>query len=194
MGLVPSNFITENVFRLGLVWAAVSWSIALADRINLMKIQTDITNRKLSNSEHRLAQILEGMPLGVSVYGADLNIQYVNRRRNEIFDIPADGAGRLQRIADWKRSLNQGLRMAGTGEKYPFEKLPVISASKESHHPWTISRRTSAAAAFHWKCGQIRWDEAGKVRSAVLVFQDITERKLAEAEGWQDTTIILRHW
>ncbi len=115
MGLASSNFITENVFRLGLVWAAVSWSIALADRINLMKNEADITNRKLSNSEHRLAQILEGMPLGVSVYGVDQKIQYVNRRRNEILGNPADGASadssasqtlgsgrRIIRISEWQ--------------------------------------------------------------------------------------------
>ena len=43
---------------------AICWSLALADRINLLKAETENANRSLTESEHRLSQILEGLPLG----------------------------------------------------------------------------------------------------------------------------------
>ena len=59
---------------------AVCWSIALADRINLLKAETESANRDLRNSEHRLSQILDGLPLGVVLYGNDQKPRYANRR------------------------------------------------------------------------------------------------------------------
>ena len=37
LGIASSNFVTENAFRLGLVWVALGWSLVLADRVNLLR-------------------------------------------------------------------------------------------------------------------------------------------------------------
>jgi PAS domain-containing protein len=91
LGLISSTFLGENGYRLGFLWMAVSWSIALADRINLLKAETESANRDLHNSEQRLSQILEGLPLGVVLYGKDHKPKYANRRAVEILSNPSRG-------------------------------------------------------------------------------------------------------
>ena len=49
LGVVSSTVFGENAYRLGLVWMALCWSIALGDRINLLKSETD-------NRQPRVAQ------------------------------------------------------------------------------------------------------------------------------------------
>ena len=88
MGLVPSTIFSENAYRLGMIWMAVCWSIALADRISLLKAKTESANRELRNSERRLSEILEGLPIGVVVYGKDQKPNYVNRQAVEILQDP----------------------------------------------------------------------------------------------------------
>ncbi len=78
--------------------------------------------------------------------------------------------------------------MAGTGEKYPLEKLPVISALRgkpSSIDDFEAHIRGRTIPLEVW--ANPVWDEDGIVESAVLVFQDITERRQAEAElaGYQ---------
>jgi hypothetical protein len=71
LGIAPSTFFTENIYQLGMIVMAVCWSIALADRITVLKAETESANRSLKFNEQRLSQILEGLPVGVVVYGKD---------------------------------------------------------------------------------------------------------------------------
>ncbi len=91
MGIIPSTPLSENAFYLGVLWMAVCWSVALADRINYLKAETEGANRNLRNSEYRLSQILEGLPIGVLLYGKDQRPKYTNQRTHEIFNDPAKG-------------------------------------------------------------------------------------------------------
>ena len=184
-GLIPSTGITENAFLLGFLVMAICWSFALADRINLLKIETAIANRNLKNSEHRLSQILEGMPLGVVVYGKDQKPTYLNQRTVEILSNPAKGfrpdlaAGR-----DLTQAVEHfSFQVAGTGEKYPVENLPVFHAL----HGRVASVDNIEANLGDWQVPLEIWaspikDEAGNVESAIAVFQDITPRKQAETD------------
>ncbi|NJD57996.1 MAG: hypothetical protein FIA98_01175, partial [Anaerolineae bacterium] len=49
--IIPSTYFNENIFQLGFIVMAVSWSLALADRINLLKFTTEKANRSLRSSE-----------------------------------------------------------------------------------------------------------------------------------------------
>jgi len=184
-GIAPSTVFTENVYLLGFLLMAVSWSFALADRINLLKDKTENANRELRSSEHRLSQILEGMPLGVVVYGKDQKPTYLNQRTVEILSNPDKG---IKPDIDAGRSLDQAVdhfafQLAGTGEKYPIEDLPVYHA---------LNGKPASADNIEANFGDRRvpleiWaspvrDQAGNVESAIAVFQDITQRKQAEAE------------
>jgi signal transduction histidine kinase len=183
--VIPSTYITENLFQFGFVFMAVSWSIALADRINLLKIQTDQAYHDLRMSESKLNQILEGLPLGVVVYGKDQKPSYINKRTAEILSDtdkgtqPDPGAG---------RTLAQGIdhfsfQLTGTGQIYPLEDFPVQRA---------LNGDPVFADNIEVKDGNRRvplemWaspvrDDMGNVESAIAAFQDITMRKQAEVE------------
>jgi PAS domain S-box-containing protein len=181
--LSSSSLLSENAFRLGYLWMAVCWSIALADRINLLKADTENANRQLRNSEHRLSQILEGLPLGVVVYGADQKPNFVNRRAVEILTHPDRG---IQPDVSAGRSLAQAinyfsLKVSGSDELYPLENFPVFSA---------LRGQPAIADDVEIDLGDTRVqleimaspvrDDSGNVESAVVVFQDISLRKQAE--------------
>lgn len=184
-GIIPSTSFDENIFQLGLLLMAVSWSIALADRIKILKDQTENANRDLRNSEGKLAQILDGLPLGIVVYDRDQKPTYINKRSEEILSIPERGIipsikeGRnLQQAIDY-----YSLHVAGSDQEYPLERHPVYQAlqgSPASVDDMEINRGDDHLLLEQW-ANPIK-DVSGNVVSAVVAFQDITQRKQAEAE------------
>lgn len=185
LGLAPSTLLSENAFRIGYLWMAVCFSIALADRINLLKAETEAANLALRNSENRLSEILEGLPLGVVVYGTDQKPTYINQRAIEILSNPELGI--VPDIAAG-RSLAQAvnyfsLKVAGTEQEYPLETLSISRA---------LLGEVAATDDIEADLGDRRvpleiWaspvrDDLGNVQAAVIAFQDITRRKQAEEE------------
>jgi signal transduction histidine kinase len=185
LGITSSTLLSENLYRPGIAWMAVCWSLALADRINLLKAQTEDANRLLRNSEHKLSQILEGLPIGVVVYGKDQRPSYVNRRTVDILSNPAQG---IRVDPSLRRTLAQAMdyfsfHKVGSKEKYPLEKLPVYSAlqgepaSADDVEADLKDRRVPLEI---W-ASPVR-DESGNVEAALVAFQDITRRKQADTE------------
>ncbi len=185
LGVAPSTVFSENAYRLGWVWMAVCWSIALADRINMLKAETEAANLDLQDSKHRLSQILEGLPLGVVVYGKDYKPSYVNRRTIDILSNPDR---EIQVDISAGRTLAQALsyfslQVAGSNQEYPLENLPIYSAlhgvpaSADDIEADLVDRRVPLEI---W-ASPVR-DEAGNVQSAVVAFQDISQRKQTDAE------------
>jgi signal transduction histidine kinase len=183
--LVPSTLLGENAYRLGSVWLVLCWSFALADRINLLKAATENAYRDLRSNEHRLSEILEGLPLGVVLYGKDQKPKYTNRRAIDILSNPEKG---IQPDLAAERTLEQALRyysmeVADSHQGYPLENFPVIKA---------LQGDTASADDVEMEQGDRRipleiWaspvrDDAGNVEAAVVAFQDITQRKQTEAE------------
>jgi signal transduction histidine kinase len=185
LGLASSTFFSENAFRPGYLWMAVCWSIALADRINLLKDEIESANRDLRRSEGRLAQILDGLPLGVVLYGKDQKPKYANWRAYETLSDPVKGvkpdisAGRTLKEAIPYFSL----KLAGSQDAYPLENIPVYSALQGT--PALADdiemQRGDGRVALEIQASPVR-DDRGQVESAVVVFQDITQRKQEEAE------------
>lgn len=181
--LINSNLFTENAYRFGIIWMAVCWSIALADRINLLKAETESASRNLKQSEDRLTQTLEAMPVGVVVYGPDQKPTFVNRRSIEILTNAPQGI-----VPDLSagRTLAQAMsyytfRKAGSDQAYPLEDMPVHRALQGEHaaaddiEADLIDKRVPLEI---WASPLI--DNTGKVDSAVVAFQDITKRKQSE--------------
>jgi signal transduction histidine kinase len=184
-GSIPITPFNENLFRWGMVWLAICWSIALADRINLLKDETEGANHDLRKSERRLSQILEGMPLGVVLYGKDQTPKFINQRTVEILSNPASG---IQPDLVAERTMAQAIqyysfKRADNGQEYPLEKFPPFSA---------IQGVTASVDDLEMDQGDRRvpleiWaspimDDSGNVESAVVAFQDITRRKQADAD------------
>jgi signal transduction histidine kinase len=185
MGILPSTTFSETFFQLGIIWMAVCFSLALSDRINLLKTDVENANRGLRQSEQRLSQILEGLPLGVILYGKDHKPRYANRRVIELFSIPSQGVKPDPSVG---RTLAQAiqyfsLKMAGSHQEYPLEKIPVYHALQgepASADDIEIDQGDKIVPLEFW-AAPVR-DEAGNVEAAVVAILDITQRKQAEAE------------
>ncbi len=185
MSIVRSTFITENIYQPGMLLMTVAWSIALADRINLFKGETETAVLKLQRNEQRLSQILDGVPLGIAVYGKDQKPEYVNQRAVEILSNPGRG---IRAGVQARRSLAQAidyfsLHIFGTKIPYPVEKIPIYSA---------LQGQLATVDDLEADLGDTKvplemWaspvtDSDGNVESAVVAFRDITQRKQTEAE------------
>ena len=185
LGDLSNTTLTENLFRLGFLWQGVCWSIALADRINLLKAETENANQELRGSERRLSQILEGMPLGVVLYGKDHKPKYINQRSVELFTDPARG---IRPDLSAERTLEQAihyysLKEAGRGEEYPLENFPPFNAlhgAATYADDLEVEQGDRRVPLEVW-ASPIK-DDQGNVESAVVAFQDITRRKESEAE------------
>jgi signal transduction histidine kinase len=184
-GLAPDSSRSEDLIRLGSLWLAVLWSISLTDRVNMLKTETESANRALRSSEHNLSQILEGLPLAVVMYGKDRKPSYGNKRTYDILSNPENGirpdisAGRSLEAAIAYYSLKK----EGTDLPYPVEKFPVHSALQgmpSSADDIEVDRGGKRTPLELW-ASPIR-DETGNVESAVVAFQDISQRKQEESE------------
>ncbi|NJN82562.1 MAG: PAS domain-containing protein, partial [Caldilineaceae bacterium] len=184
LGVISSTAFGESAYHLGLIWMAVCWSIALADRINLLKAETEKANLALRASETRLSQILEGMPMGVVVYGQDQRPTYFNRRIAEIFGNPARDIGPDLSAG---RTLAQAIeyyaaRIAGSDQAYPMANLPIYrallgeSASVDDVEINLVDRQVPLEI---W-ANPVK-DDQGGVQGAVVAIQDISRRKTTEA-------------
>ena len=133
---------------------------------------------KLHESENRLTQFLEAMPIGVGVLDADGQPYYINRKAKEIF-----GKGVVSDTTSEQLSEVYHVYQAGTNQKYPTENLPIVRALKgesataddaEVHQGDKIIPLEIFATPIY--------DRQGNIVYAINTLQDITERKEAEAE------------
>ena len=165
---------------------AVCWSIALADRVNLLKAETEDANRALRSSEHRLSQILEGLPLGVVVYGKDQRPNFANRRVIEILSNPGSGH-RTGSCRQADPGAGDGIFLLPGGrtaiKSTRWRVCRCIERCRANRPPADdIEADLVRQACPAGDLGQPDSDDAGNVESVVVAFQDITQRKNDEAE------------
>jgi PAS domain S-box-containing protein len=137
-----------------------------------------VLNEALTQSESRLTQFLEAVPVGVSVHDATGRIYYANRTAQDLM-----GKGiRSDATAEQLSEVYQ-VYIAGTDELYPPEQLPSIRAVKgesvsvedlEIHQGETIIPLEVRATPI--------FDEKARIAYAIVALTDITQRKQAEAE------------
>ena len=185
LGTLPRTALTGEAWRVGLVWLVALWSLALAERINLLRVETEEANRELRASEDRLSQVLEAMPVAVVVYGTDRKPRLVNRQAVELLSNPEREMGPDLTLS---RSLEQAakyysFRVAGSDEVYPLERLPVERALGGEHaavDDLEIDLVDKRRFLELW--ASPIFDEWGNVHYAVVAFRDITRRKQAEED------------
>ena len=182
-GMILPASLNENLVPLTFVWIAVCWWFALADRINLLKAGTESANRDLLNSERRLSQILESLPLGVVLYEKDFRPRYSNKLSTELLGDPAHKPN-ISTERAWTQALAHYPFLArGTHQEYPIENCPIhhaLQGNPASADDIEIDQGDQRIALELWT-SPIR-NEVGVVESAVVAFQDITQRKQQEAE------------
>ncbi|QQE63518.1 two-component sensor histidine kinase [Leptolyngbya sp. BL0902] len=149
---------------------------ALRQRFDEMVRQLVNSLQTLRHREDTLAIFLDGVPVAISVHGPDGQILFLNYQGQKLLT-----AGILpSQLAEL--SKDYGLYRAGTETLYPVEDLPI-----------TQGLRGKAAYADDLEiAGPERripvevhsipvFDDHGQVRYCIAAFQDITERRQAEA-------------
>jgi diguanylate cyclase (GGDEF)-like protein len=155
-------------------------SLALADRINLLKTETEQANQKLHESENRLKQFLEALPVGVVVFQTNKLLSYINERAYELFHLTPTVQNINTSFAETLIKLPR--YVAQTNQPYPLEKLP-LSQAFQGHSSYIDDLEMGAGPRHQLEIwGKPIFDTAGQVEYAMLVFQDITRRKQNEAE------------
>ncbi|GAB4187507.1 MAG: hypothetical protein Fur006_27430 [Coleofasciculaceae cyanobacterium] len=158
-----------------------------SERLEVLKLLSSqaaisIENAKLytevRESESRLTQFLEAMPVGVSVWDASGKPCYANRITYQLF-----GKGVISDTTTEQIAQVYQVYMAGTQQTYPTEKLPGVRALKgESVKIDDIEIRREGKIIPIETWGTPVYDEKGNIEYAIVALQDITERKKAEAE------------
>ncbi len=164
-------------------------SLALADRINLLRTETEQANHNLQESETRLTQFLDAMPVGVAVYNTEAKLEYTNLKTLQIFG-----------ISEWRTTAANSPKLSetmarypffitGTSTPYPLDKIPLVqslqgqNATIDDLETEISGERVSLEIWAH-----PIFDEQGQVKYAVSAFQDITDRKKIEAEIYRYRT------
>ncbi len=143
-------------------------------------VETELRYRALEavrEGEIKLAQFLEAIPIGVAVLDSQGRPYYVNHAGQQLF---GQGVLPLNNVNDFSETYQ--VYIAGTDTIYPSEKLPIVRALRgesATAEDLEIHRSDKKIPLEIW--GTPIFD-AGKVAFAIAVFQDVTERKQAEAE------------
>ncbi|MBW4680336.1 MAG: CHASE2 domain-containing protein [Microcoleus vaginatus WJT46-NPBG5] len=129
-------------------------------------------------SERKLSQFLEAMSVAVAVLDSSGRPCYTNQKAQQLL-----GQGVIYSATVEQLSEVYQLYIAGTDQLYPSEKLSVVRAlrgERATAYDIEIHREGKIIPIETW--GTPIFDDAGNVAYAIVAFQDITERKQAEAE------------
>ncbi|AFZ08893.1 adenylate/guanylate cyclase [Oscillatoria nigro-viridis PCC 7112] len=144
-------------------------------------VETELRSRAFEavrEGEIKLAQFLEAIPIGVLVLDSQGRPDYVNHAGQQLL---GQGVLPLNALEDLSESYQ--IYIAGTETIYPFENLPIVRALRGENataEDLEIHRPDKKIPLEIW--GTPIFDEGRKVAFAIAVFQDVTERKQAEAE------------
>ncbi len=157
------------------------------DRLEVLKLLSgqaaiSIENAKLYSelreSESRLAQFLEAVPVGVAVLDATGKPLYSNRTAQQLVGKGVVADAQIEQLAEIYQ-----LYIAGTSQLYPVDQQPIVRALRgesTSVDDMEIHLPDKIVPVEVW--GTPIYDAQGNIAYGIVAFQDITERKRAEAE------------
>lgn len=148
-----------------------------------LNLRQEIVERRkaeiaLRESEQRLAQLLEAVPVGVFVVNAQGQPYYANQTAQQIL---GKGIITVATIAQLNESYQA--YQAGTQQLYPTEQTPLVRALEGETVVVDDMEIRSADKTIPLEISaQPVFDRDGNIVYAIAAFQDITERKRSEAE------------
>ena len=177
---------SANLYRyIAKPWDSTDLSLTVKEALKKYQQlkQLEQQNAQLRDNERRLTQFLGAMPIGVCVHDFDGKMTYANDKAKELLqikDLPQTKTNQLS--ADFK------VYQAGTDQLYPTEKLPIVrSLAGETIHVEDLELRyPNHTIPLEIFTTPIR-DQTGQVVKAIAAFQDISDRKTAEAQREQFT-------
>jgi len=180
VSLIPDSLRFIDLNQLGVLLMATLLSFALADRIKLLREETEQANHALQASENRLTQYMEAMPVGVAVFDTNRQIVYVNHQADALFPGSPDSPPALSVEAVARKYQFQ---RSGADTPYPLAELPPWLAlqGQKSHVDdieFIVDQRPAVLEAW----GTPVLDPGGRPEFAITVFRDITDRRRIERE------------
>ncbi len=138
--------------------------------------EMQVLNEALSESQTRLTQFLEAMPVGVFITDAEGNPYYTNEIGQEIL-----GQGAVVEVPPEELSGVYQAYLAGTNQLYPSDRLPIVRALQgESGRIDDMEIRRSDKIIPIEVLGKPIYDESGNLAFAIATFFEIGQRKQAE--------------
>ncbi len=147
----------------------------LNSSFNLTAAQMKSAFQNLSISKQHLQQVLEALPIGVSVHQSDGSILYLNSMGEAIL-----GRQIVSEADDQSLSTAYGLYRGD--HLYPIAKLPALRALKGEFvvvDDLELHRSDGKIISLEVRSIPI-FDDQGTVMCSVNTFQDITQRKVVE--------------
>jgi PAS domain S-box-containing protein len=126
-----------------------------------------------------LPAIVDGLPVGIFVLAADGTPVYANPAAHELLGADADPSIGPDQLAKRYHAV-----LAGTGEPYPEERMPLVRAlagETATVDDMEIERGDRLVPVEVWAAA-VRGPDA-KVVYAVAAFHDLTDRRHAEADA-----------
>ncbi|MFN6517084.1 MAG: ATP-binding protein [Nostoc sp. CreGUA01] len=138
--------------------------------------EMQVLNEALSESQSRLTQFLEAMPVGVFITDAEGNPYYTNEIGQEIL-----GQGAVVEVPPKELSGVYQAYLAGTNKLYPSDRLPIVRALQgESGRIDDMEIRRSDKIIPIEVLGKPIYDDSGNLAFAIATFFEIGQRKQAE--------------
>ncbi|MDB9315087.1 adenylate/guanylate cyclase domain-containing protein [Spirulina sp. CS-785/01] len=137
-----------------------------------------ILNDALIQSESKLTQFLEAVPVGVFVVDRTGKPYYANKRAEQLL-----GQGVVQSVSAENFMTVYRTYLAGTDQLYPADRQPILRAlqGESSHHDdLEVVQGEQRIPLEIW--GTPIYDGEGEISYAIAALQDISDRKQAEAE------------
>jgi adenylate cyclase len=144
----------------------------------------DKAEEAVLNSEKRLVQFLDAVPVGVLVVDATGTPYYANKMAQQILGQTVTRETVVPNVVEMYQSY-----VAETDLLYPRDRMPILRALRgESATIDDMELRQGDKVIPLEVWATPIFDETGKVVYAIAAFQDITERKKAEAERTKFTS------
>ncbi|MBE9114666.1 response regulator [Lusitaniella coriacea LEGE 07157] len=143
---------------------------------------------QLQENENRLQQFLEGVPVGMVVFEATGKLYYLNSRAEQLLNKGLVSDATPEQFPEIYRFYQ-----VGKDRLYPWQDIPGIRAlGGESTRVDNIEIRQADRCIPLEVWGTPIYNAEGEIIYAIAAFQDITERKQAEAERAQFTQELLQ--
>ncbi|HEY9831246.1 MAG TPA: PAS domain S-box protein, partial [Stenomitos sp.] len=141
--------------------------------VNQLQDQAD---EAVQESERKLAQFLEAVPVGVGVLDANGKLYFLNQRGKEIFGKGVDPDTPCEKLSEAYQ-----VYLAGTNQLYPSENLPIVRSLQGENvtaDDLEIHQGEQRIPIEVWSTPI--YDANGNIAYSINALQDITERKRTE--------------
>jgi PAS domain S-box-containing protein len=138
--------------------------------------QMKALNKVISESESRLSQFLEAVPVGVFVVDAGGKTSYINSRAQQLLGTSEIGGSSVEELPAKYQAY-----LAETEELYPVDRQPIARALQGENvraDDLEIRQEDRIVPIEVW--GTPIYDEKGQIAYAIAAFIDIGDRKKAQ--------------